>query len=92
MFPEVIIVGILVISLVLLYISIAARSRKKDAEEWPFCTTPGCKNRQCLWSGVPFCYPCAEKAIGSDNMRLIYEITHPKEESGEDVGGTEEQK
>ena len=43
---------------------------------WPTCTAEDCSTPQCLWSGVPFCYPHSLEEIGEGGMKAAYEATH----------------
>jgi hypothetical protein len=46
------------------------------AREWPNCTTPDCPNKQCTWSGLTLCHPCAVRAIGEGEMVQRFNATH----------------
>lgn len=43
---------------------------------WPNCTTPDCENKQCLWGGLPLCFPCSERVVGREEMIRRYNATH----------------
>lgn len=43
---------------------------------WPNCTTPDCENKQCTWSDLPYCFPCAERQIGHAEMVRRFDATH----------------
>jgi len=43
---------------------------------WPNCTTPDCDNKQCTWADVPYCFPCAERRVGREEIVRRYNATH----------------
>lgn len=45
--------------------------------EWPNCQTPDCPNKLCMWSGLPLCFPCGERAMGREYMMARWTMTHP---------------
>jgi hypothetical protein len=46
---------------------------------WPSCITPDCPYRRCLWTDTEWCYPCAEKELGPDEMYRLYNNAHQGE-------------
>lgn len=41
---------------------------QEQLDAWPNCATIDCGNKRCLWSGLPFCFPCSLEAMGKEYM------------------------